>query len=140
MFNAQQARRIIDRLIGYLIPPILWRQIQSSYKKGKSLSAGRVQSVVVKLVIERENEIRKFDSEQYFKVTGNFNLPIKSKNLNLSAVLNKDIKKKSILDKFLENSKTGEFFIDYRLKPKRLKEILQNRLLLLHYNKKQVIS
>ena len=112
MFNAQQARRIIDRLIGYLIPPILWRQIQSSYKKGKSLSAGRVQSVVVKLVIERENEIRKFDSEQYFKVTGNFNLPIKSKNLNLSAVLNKDIKKKSILDKFLENSKTGEFFIE----------------------------
>ena len=111
MFNAQQARRILDRIIGYLISPVLWKQIQSSYQEKKSLSAGRVQSVVVKLVIERENEIKKFDSEPYFKVSGNFNLPIKSKNLNLSAELNKDIKEKSILDKILENSKTGEFYI-----------------------------
>ena len=82
MFNAQQARSILDRL-SYLISPILWKQIQSSYQEKKSLSAGRVQSVVVKLVIERENEIKKFDSEQYFKVAGNFNLPIKSKKPEL---------------------------------------------------------
>ena len=58
MFHSQQARRVLDRIIGYLISPILWKQIQSSYKEKKSLSAGRVQSVVVKLIIEREEEIK----------------------------------------------------------------------------------
>ena len=72
MFYAQQARRILDRLIGYLISPILWKQIQNSYKKKSALSAGRVQSVVLKLVVEREKEIEKFDSDIYFKTIGNF--------------------------------------------------------------------
>ena len=54
MFYAQQCRRIIDRLIGYKITPLLWKNIQSSMKKGISLSAGRVQSVVNKLILERE--------------------------------------------------------------------------------------
>ena len=62
MFYAQQARRVIDRLIGYLISPILWKQIQNSTKKSVSLSAGRVQSVVMRLIIEREQEIQKFES------------------------------------------------------------------------------
>ena len=72
MFYAQQARRILDRLIGYLISPILWKEIQNSYKKEVSLSAGRVQSVVLKLVVEREREIDKFESNSYFKTIGNF--------------------------------------------------------------------
>ena len=94
MFYAQQARRILDRIIGYLISPILWKQIQSSYKEKKSLSAGRVQSVVVKLIKEREEDILKFETEPYYKVGGNFNLPIDKKVLGLSAELNKDINKK----------------------------------------------
>ena len=63
MFYAQQARRVIDRLVGFLISPCLWKNVQSSYKKGEGLSAGRVQSVVNKLIIERENTIRKFDKK-----------------------------------------------------------------------------
>ena len=60
MFNSQQARRILDRLIGYKITPILWKQIQGNQKKDISLSAGRVQSVITKLIIEREDEINNF--------------------------------------------------------------------------------
>jgi len=120
MFNSQQARRILDRIIGYLISPILWKQIQSSYKEKKSLSAGRVQSVVVKLIKEREEDILKFETEPYYKVGGNFNLPIDKKVLGLSAELNKDINKKKTLDKFLEKCKTGEFYI-YSVTTKKTK-------------------
>ena len=72
LFYAQQARRIIDRLIGYTISPILWNQIQNSYKKKISLSAGRVQSVVLKLIIDREKELEKFSAETFFKTIGLF--------------------------------------------------------------------
>ena len=71
MFNAQQARRIIDRLVGFLISPMLWKNIQSSYKKGQGLSAGRVQSVVNKLIIERENSIKNFQRKDYYNLIGN---------------------------------------------------------------------
>ena len=82
MFNAQQARRIIDRLVGFLISPMLWKNIQSSYKKDKGLSAGRVQSVVNKLIIERENSIQNFERKDYYNLIGNLNykgnnIPIK---------------------------------------------------------------
>ena len=82
MFNAQQARRIIDRLVGFLISPMLWKNIQSSYKKDKGLSAGRVQSVVNKLIIERENSIQNFERKDYYNLVGNLNykdnnIPIK---------------------------------------------------------------
>ena len=72
MFYAQQCRRIIDRLIGWLITPLLWKYIQNSMKKGISLSAGRVQSVANKLIIEREEEIEKFSTDSYFKTYGKF--------------------------------------------------------------------
>ena len=76
MFYAQQARRIIDRLIGYKwLSPLLWKNIQSSMKKNMSLSGGRVQSVVNKLIIDRENEIEKFSTENYFKTKGIFRIP-----------------------------------------------------------------
>ncbi len=64
--NAQQARRIVDRLVGYKISPLLWKKVA-----GK-LSAGRVQSVAVKLVVDRELEIQKFMPEEYWKLTGIF--------------------------------------------------------------------
>ena len=120
MFKAQQARRILDRIIGYLISPILWKQIQSSYKEKQSLSAGRVQSVVVKLIKEREEDIDKFESEPYFKVSGNFSLPLEDKTLPLTAELNKDINKKKTLDKFFEKLSSGELFI-HSVKTKKTK-------------------
>ena len=73
MFYAQQARRLLDRLIGYKwLSPLLWKNIQSSMKKGQSLSGGRVQSVVNRLIIDREREILKFSQENYYKTMGKF--------------------------------------------------------------------
>src|SRR3954463_6497016 len=64
--NAQQARRILDRIVGYEISPLLWRKV------ARGLSAGRVQSVSVRLVVEREREIEAFVPEEYWKVGGIF--------------------------------------------------------------------
>src|SRR2546427_7787595 len=63
LFNAQQARRVLDRLVGYKISPLLWRRIQSG------TSAGRVQSVALRLVCDREAEIRAFVPEEYWSIT-----------------------------------------------------------------------
>ena len=83
MFYAQQARRIIDRLIGYKwLSPLLWKNVQSSMKKGASLSGGRVQSVVNRLIIEREREIAKFAQSAYFKTIGEFSVYLKERLFN----------------------------------------------------------
>ena len=66
LVNAQQARRVLDRLVGFELSPILWRKIQPK------LSAGRVQSVALRLVVDREKEIMDFKSEPYYKVEGDF--------------------------------------------------------------------
>ncbi|WP_348919921.1 type I DNA topoisomerase [Enterococcus rotai] len=66
LVDAQQARRILDRLVGYSLSPILWRKVK------KGLSAGRVQSVALKIIIDRENDIRKFIPEEYWSIDGNF--------------------------------------------------------------------
>lgn len=68
LVNAQQARRILDRLVGFELSPVLWRKVKPS------LSAGRVQSVAVKLIVEREREIENFKSVNTFKVVANFNV------------------------------------------------------------------
>jgi DNA topoisomerase-1 len=66
LVNAQQARRVLDRLVGFELSPILWKKIKSS------LSAGRVQSVAVRLIVDREREILAFNAESFFRVVGNF--------------------------------------------------------------------
>jgi len=66
LVNAQQARRILDRLVGFELSPILWKKIQ------RGLSAGRVQSVAVRMVVEREREIEQFDTQSFFKVSAEF--------------------------------------------------------------------
>ncbi len=68
LVNAQQARRVLDRLVGFELSGILWRKV-----KGK-LSAGRVQSVAVKLIVEREREIQRFQTKSFFKITAQFNV------------------------------------------------------------------
>ena len=64
--NAQQARRVLDRLVGFSLSPLLWRKVKPA------LSAGRVQSVAVRLIVEREREIQAFKSEEYFRVSAIF--------------------------------------------------------------------
>src|SRR5690606_36210054 len=62
-FEAQQARRILDRLVGYKVSPVLWKPIR------RGLSAGRVQTVALRLIVEREDEIRAFVPEEYWSIT-----------------------------------------------------------------------
>lgn len=69
LVNAQQTRRILDRLVGYSLSPLLWKKIR------RGLSAGRVQSVAVRLVVEREREVKKFKSEKYFRIWAQISVP-----------------------------------------------------------------
>ena len=108
MFYSQQARRILDRLIGYLVSPVLWKHIQSSNKKKISLSAGRVQSVVLRLIVEREIEISKFQSQKYFKSNGIFKT---EKDEKLYCELDYNFEKKDQIVNFLEDCKTAKFEI-----------------------------
>lgn len=66
LVDAQQARRVLDRLVGFEVSPVLWKKVKPS------LSAGRVQSVAVKLIVEREREINSFREQQYYRITGTF--------------------------------------------------------------------
>src|SRR5664280_347724 len=77
LVNSQQARRILDRLVGFEISPVLWKKVQPS------LSAGRVQSVAVRLIVERERDIISFKSESSFRITGVFSKETTKKDNNI---------------------------------------------------------
>ncbi|MFA7608311.1 MAG: type I DNA topoisomerase [Bacteroidales bacterium] len=104
LVNAQQARRILDRLVGYELSPVLWRKI------AKNLSAGRVQSVGLRLIVERDREIERFVAEESYKISGNFFL-LEKPDILLSAELNHEFKKEKDALNFLEKSKNAIFTI-----------------------------
>ncbi len=80
LVNAQQARRILDRLVGYKLSPFLWKKVK------RGLSAGRVQTVAVRLVVDRENEIRKFVPKEYWSIDAKFTAPSSSKVFDAALV------------------------------------------------------
>lgn len=104
LVNAQQARRVLDRIVGFELSPILWRKVKPT------LSAGRVQSVAVRLIVEREREINEFVSEAAFRVIANFILP--DGTTVLKAELNRRLKDKKEVEAFLESCKNASFTID----------------------------
>ena len=104
LVNAQQARRVLDRIVGFELSPILWRKVKPA------LSAGRVQSVAVRLIVEREREINEFVSEAAFRVIANFILP--DGTTVLKAELNRRLKDKKEVEAFLESCKNASFTID----------------------------
>ncbi len=93
LVDAQQARRVLDRIVGFNLSPVLWRKVKPS------LSAGRVQSVAVRLIVEREREIRRFKTERYFRVSGVFALPGGGREI------------KGDLDRKFANSEEAEAFL-----------------------------
>lgn len=103
LVNAQQARRILDRLVGFELSEILWRKI-----KGK-LSAGRVQSVAVRLVVDREREIQKFEVESFYKIAAYFILDDKGRKVELKAELPQRLKNHKEAQDFLEKCKDATF-------------------------------
>ncbi|MBN4052258.1 type I DNA topoisomerase, partial [Sphingobacteriaceae bacterium AH-315-L07] len=105
LVNAQQARRILDRLVGFELSPILWRKIKPS------LSAGRVQSVAVRLIVEKERDIRDFDSTPYYKVSAIFDIPSGDKFVPLKAELPKKFQSQQEAEEFLGKCKDSNFSI-----------------------------
>jgi DNA topoisomerase-1 len=103
LVNSQQARRILDRLVGFEISPVLWKKVQPS------LSAGRVQSVAVRLIVEREREIISFKSESSFRINAIFR--IDNQNSILRAEASKRFPDEKEALKFLELCRTAEFSV-----------------------------
>lgn len=101
LVNAQQARRVLDRLVGFELSPVLWKKVKGG------LSAGRVQSVAVRIIVEREREIEKFTASSYFNVRGNFDLG----SATLKADLARKLKEHAEAQEFLSKSNGAEFTI-----------------------------
>ena len=104
LVNAQQARRILDRLVGFELSPVLWRKVRPS------LSAGRVQSVAVRLIVEREREIIDFSSSSAFKVSGIF-LPEQDNAKSFIAELPKRLETQQQAESFLVSCKNANFTV-----------------------------
>lgn len=106
LVDAQQARRVLDRLVGYNISPLLWKNVK------KGLSAGRVQSVAVRLIVDRENEIRNFVPEEYWTINGIFKKDNEEFSADFYSLADKkklELKSKQDVDSILNQIKGNEF-------------------------------
>lgn len=107
LVNAQQARRVLDRLVGFKLSPVLWRKVKPA------LSAGRVQSVAVRLIVEREREIQAFSSEPYFRVAAIFAMTNPDGSATeVKAELAARLKTRAEVEAFLDKCKNSKFIID----------------------------
>ena len=107
LVNAQQARRVLDRIVGFKVSPVLWRKVKPA------LSAGRVQSVAVRLIVEREREIQNFKSEIYYVVNGVFAITNPDGSATeVKAQLGSRFKTEEEVMAFLEQCKTSEFTVE----------------------------
>ncbi|MDN3618719.1 type I DNA topoisomerase [Polaribacter undariae] len=102
MVNAQQARRVLDRLVGYELSPVLWRKVKGG------LSAGRVQSVAVRLIVEKERSIQEFNAETHYKVVAEFS-NVEGKTFKATIPKNFDTKKTA--ENFLKSCANADFSI-----------------------------
>jgi len=108
LVDAQQARRILDRIVGFELSPVLWRKIGMQ----KSLSAGRVQSVAVRLIAEREREINQFLPESVFKISALFTAPdINKKKVKFKAEGQQKLATGSAAEKFLNECKGAKYTV-----------------------------
>lgn len=106
LVNAQQARRVLDRLVGFKLSPVLWRKVKPA------LSAGRVQSVAVRLIVEREREIQAFVSEPYYRVSAVFTVPQAEDHIaEVKAELDKRFATREEAVAFLERCRKAQFTV-----------------------------
>lgn len=106
LVNAQQARRVLDRLVGFKLSPVLWRKVKPA------LSAGRVQSVAVRLIVEREREIQAFVSEPYYRVSAVFTVPQTEDHIaEVKAELDKRFATREEAVAFLERCRKAQFTV-----------------------------
>lgn len=103
--NAQQARRVLDRLVGFKLSPVLWRKVKPA------LSAGRVQSVAVRLIVEREREIQAFKSEPFYRVSAVFAVTDEGGTSEVKAELDRRFASHSEVEAFLDKCKTASFTV-----------------------------
>lgn len=107
LVNAQQARRVLDRLVGFKLSPVLWRKVKPA------LSAGRVQSVAVRLIVEREREIQSFKTEPYYRVTAIFALIAEDGSATeVKSELDRRFKTHEEVETFLEKCKSATYTVD----------------------------
>ncbi|MEI7594656.1 MAG: type I DNA topoisomerase [Bacteroidota bacterium] len=105
LVDAQQARRILDRLVGFELSPVLWRKVKPA------LSAGRVQSVAVRLIVDRERDVINFNTETFYRLVGNFIATVNNDKVSLKAELDKKFSTKEQAIAFLEKCKKSDFAV-----------------------------